>query len=66
MNDFDQIELHFENQNIDKTKSCLEKPYRVIRIKLNDNVKLSKYILKRVLVKKNQFENYPIFDRFLK
>lgn len=66
MNDFDQIELHFENQNFDETKSKKEKPYRVIRVKLNDSVKLSKYILKRVMVKKSQFEMYPTLDKFLK
>jgi hypothetical protein len=63
---FDQIELHFENQNTNETKSNNEKPYRVIRVKLNDNIKLNKYILKKVMVKKSQFEMYPTLDKFLK
>ncbi len=61
--DQDLIELYFE---VNGKSNSEEKKYKVIKVKLSENIKLSKYALKRVLIKKSQFEIYPTFDKFLK
>ncbi len=62
MENLDLIELHFEITN----PKDHEKRYQVIRVNLNESIRLSKYILKKILVKKNSFENYPRLDKFTK
>ena len=59
----DSIELHFE---ITGKSDQDDKKYKVIKVNLSEKVRLSKYALKRVLIKKNQFEMYPTMDKFLK
>ena len=66
MNNQDSIELHFEISDTKNSSKEDEKKYRVIRVNLSESIRLSKYILKKVLVKKNQFEIYPTVDKFTK
>lgn len=61
----DSIELHFEVTGNIGSKND-DKKYKVIKVKLNDSIRLSKYALKKVLVKKSLFEIYPTLDKFLK
>ena len=63
MKENDSIELHFE---ISGKADQADKKYKVIKVKLSENIRLSKYALKRVLIKKSQFEMYPTLDKFLK